>query len=261
MTDRTILLDADIVAYKAACVNEKHYDFGDTGVAVHLDHDQVITMVDNLIGEYCEATKAKRAVICLSDPDVNFRKQLDATYKANRKSTVPPQMLVWAKEYLAHEYPSFIRPRLEADDIMGILAMRPSLLGKRYAGDQCIMVSEDKDMRTIPALLFNPNQPKQGVISISEDDAIRFHMWQTICGDATDGYPGARGVGPKSDFVTYLMEDAERSEFWNVVLEAFASKGFTEEDAILQARLAHILWDTSYNFKRKKIRLWQPYWI
>ena len=42
---------------------------------------------------------------------------------------------------------------------------------------------------------------------------------------------------------------------------ASASKGYTEEDAILQARMAHILRASSYNFKTKKIRLWRPFWL
>jgi DNA polymerase-1 len=259
--NRTLLLDADIVAYKASCVHQKDYDFGDTGSARVLDHDKCISMIEGLIEEYCVATKAQRVVVCLSDPDNNFRKELDATYKAKRVTVELPEMLMWAKEYLAQEYPSFIRPRLEADDCMGILATNSKLLGSSYEGDQIIMCSEDKDMRTIPGFLYNPNQPQLGVISISEEDANRFHMWQTLTGDQTDGYPGCPGIGPKSDYVRYLMEDAEPEEFWDVVVEAYASKGFTEEDALLQARQAHILWHSSYNFKNKKIRLWQPYWM
>lgn len=260
-TERTILLDADILAFKVSVVNQHDYDFGDTGQARAIDEEEAINQADALIGEYCEAVKAQRAIICLSDPERNFRKELDATYKAHRKGQEEPVMRRWIESYLATEYPSFKRPRLEADDCMGILATMPEKLGKKYAGHEIIMVSEDKDMRTVPGKLYNPNHPDLGVLDISEEDANRFHMWQTICGDPTDGYPGCRGVGPKSDFATYLMEDADPDEFWDVVLEAYASKGMTEGDALLQARLAHILWGSSYNFKAKKVRLWQPYWI
>ncbi len=258
---RTILLDADILAYKVAVLNQYDYDFGDTGQARVIEEGEAIRQADELVGEYCEAVKAQRAVICLSDPDRNFRKELDATYKANRADTEQPVMRRWIESYLATEYVSFKRPRLEADDCMGILATRPSLLGKAYANDEIIMVSEDKDMRTVPAKLYNPNHPDLGVIDITEEEANRFHMWQTICGDPTDGYPGVKGVGPKSIYATYLMEDADPDEFWDVVLEAYASKGQTEEQAVLQARLAHILWATSFNLKTHKVRLWQPFWL
>ncbi len=39
---------------------------------------------------------------------------------------------------------------------------------------------------------------------------------------------------------------------------AYASKGFTEENAVLQARMAHIFWAEDYNFKTQGIRPWNP---
>lgn len=259
--DRTILIDADIVAYKASIVNEQSFDFGDTGVGEHLDYDGCISNVEQLINGYADTLKANKILICLSDPKVNFRKQLNPTYKHNRKSVVPPQLLSWIKEYLAHEYLSFQRPRLEADDVMGILATS----GDRFIKGDRIIVSEDKDMRTIPALVYNPNHPELGVLDISDLDAKRFHMWQTVVGDPTDGYPGCPGVGKGGRFVEYAPDIlfADQDELWDIVLEAYASKGFTEDDAILQARMARILQDGDYNYATKGIRLWNPtclYW-
>ena len=257
MKQTTILIDADIVAYKASIVNEKHFDFGDTGQAEHLDHDGCIRNVEELIGKYADRCKASRVLVCLSDPDVNFRKQLNPTYKHNRKDTVPPQMLAWIKEYLANEYQSFIRPRLEADDIMGILATS----GDRFIEGERIIVSEDKDMRTVPARVFNPNHADLGVQTISSLDAKRFHMWQTVVGDPTDGYPGCPGIGKGGRFVEFaesILEATTPTELWDLVLMAYASKGFTEEDALMQARMARILQDGDYNYKTKGIRLWNP---
>lgn len=259
--DITILIDADIVAYKASIVNEKHFDFGDTGQAEFVDHDGCIRNVDNLIGGYADKLKANRIIICLSDPKVNFRKELNPTYKHNRKDVVPPQLLSWIKEYLENEYVSFRRPRLEADDIMGILATS----GDRFIQGDRIIVSEDKDMRTVPARIFNPNHADLGVLDISNLDAKRFHMWQTVVGDPTDGYPGCPGVGKGGRFVEWAPDilGADEDELWDLVLGAYASKGFTEDDAIMQARMARILQDGDYNYKTKGIRLWNPtclYW-
>lgn len=268
----TILLDADIVAYKVATVNEDLIDWGDTGTSLVLDHTQAIKQTDELVASYCEALDASRAIICLSDPDVNFRKQLEPTYKSNRKDVKKPELLLWLKDYLAAEYQSYIRPRLEADDVMGILATS----GDRFIKGEKIMVSEDKDMRTVPGLSYNPDRPELGVLDITEEEANRFHMWQTIVGDPTDGYTGCPGIG-MGDKEMYEEEtwgfgartfgfpheifECDPADLWDVVVEAYASKGLTEEDAILQARLAHILWASSYNFKKKKVKLWQPYWL
>lgn len=257
----TILVDADIVAYKVSSLNQTDHDFGDTGSARVLDHENALNQTEELLAQYCDKLNAKRVVVCLSDPKGNFRKELEPTYKSNRVSVEKPELLQWVKDYLDHEYPSYVRPRLEADDVMGILAMRPSLLGRRYEGDDIIIVSEDKDMRTIPAAVYNPNHPELGVMDITVDQANQFMLWQTIVGDPTDGYKGCPGLGPKSIYAEYLMETADPEEYWDVVVEAYCSKGFTEDDAIHQARLAHILWDTSYNLKEQKVRLWQPYWL
>ena len=61
--ERTILIDADIVAYKASVVNEQHFDFGDTGVAEHIDHDGCIRNVEQLINGYADKLKANRIII------------------------------------------------------------------------------------------------------------------------------------------------------------------------------------------------------
>jgi DNA polymerase-1 len=228
--------------------------------ARYVDHQNAIAQCDELLSEYCETLGAQRVVICLTDK-VNFRKQYDETYKSNRKDLAKPELLQWVKDYLATEYPSYTRPRLEADDVMGILAMRPSLLGKRYEGDEVIIVSEDKDMRTIPAKVYNPRRPELGVLKITEDEANQFMLYQVLVGDPTDGYKGCPGIGPENLYVKYLMEDAEPEEYWDVVVEAYASRGFTEQDAVDQARMAHILWDSSYNFKNQKVKLWEPYWL
>lgn len=276
---RTILLDADIVAYKVSCRNQEDFDFGDTGSARIVDHEQALKDTDDIVESYCREIGAGRAIICLTDPKVNFRKELNPTYKHNRAKVERPELLEWVKGYLAQEYQSLIRPRLEADDIMGILSTCGDKFGMK--GIERVMVSEDKDMRTVPGLIYNPNHPEVGIIENSELDANRFHMWQTIVGDPTDGYPGCPGIGPggkyeeDEDGNVRLVEgarsrslsfaddllSARSKDLWDIVVEAYASKGFTEDDALLQARMAHILWATSYNFKTKKIKLWQPYWL
>jgi len=253
----TILVDADIVAYKVAIRNQEVHDFGDTGKATLLDHERCISDIDQIIGEYATKLKASKVVVCQSDPDVNFRKQLEPTYKSQRVTIEKPELLQWAKEYMHDEYQSFIRPRLEADDVMGIIATA----GDRFIEGRKIIVSEDKDMRTIPGEVYHPNRAELGVLKISRLDADLFHLWQTVVGDPTDGYPGCPGVGPGGRFVEYapdILECRTGLEAWDLVLEAYASKGLTEDDAVHQARLARILRDGDYNYKSKRIRLWTP---
>ena len=247
----TLLIDADIVAYKAAARNQQTYKF-EIGDCHHIDEEQAKRDVDAVIGEYCDILKSNTVIVCLTDPAVNFRKQLCDSYKSNRSKTEKPLLLNYIKGYLSEEYDCYLRERLEADDVMGILATHPTLIN-----DHTIIVSEDKDMRTIPADVYHPHRPENGVMHISELDAHRFHMYQVIVGDPTDGYGGCPGVGKASVYAEEVL-GADQDELWDIVLEAYASKGLTEDDAILQARFARILHARDYNFKTKKIKLWTP---
>lgn len=250
---RTLLLDADIIAYKVACLNEELYQWGPEGAdpAVAVDHAGAKKLADEIIEDYCEELKTNDVIICLTD-SVNFRKELNPTYKENRAAHRRPELLAFVKEYLK-QYRTYQRPRLEADDVMGILATHP-----RWIRGEKIMVSEDKDMRTVPGLVWNPRHPDLGILEISELDADRFHMWQTLCGDQVDGYPGCPGIGP-----VYAEEilGLDRDELWDFVLFAYCSKGLTEDDAILQARMARILRASDWNNREKKVRLWQPWFL
>ena len=251
---RTALLDADIVAFKAAAISETKFDW-DGVISYDIDEQLARNTADRLVKEYAIATESDRMIVCLTDPKVNFRKQLDPTYKSNRKDTRPPALLMYVKRYLADKYPSYIRPRLEADDIMGILATHPKLI----EGEK-VIISEDKDMRTIPTLVYNPGYPLRGIQNISELNADRFLLWQAIVGDPTDGYKGAPGVGKKSEWAVAVCE-AEREDLWPIILEAFESKGLGPDAAINQVRMAFILRSHAYNFTTKKIKLWQPEWL
>jgi DNA polymerase-1 len=251
---RTLLTDADIIAYKVAAVCEEKFDWGTSESAVYVvDEEKARREADRIVNEIADTLNAHQIVICLSDPVANWRKHFDPTYKDHRVALRKPELLMYVKRYLAESYESFIRDRLEADDVMGILATTSSII----KGEK-VMVSEDKDMRSIPGLLYNPNRSELGVIEINELDADRFHMWQTVCGDQSDGVPGCPGAGPTA---AEEIPFADRDELWDMVLFEYNTRGYTEDDAIHQARLLHILRATDYNFVTKKVRLWEPTWL
>lgn len=252
----TLLIDADIPAYAIAAKCETTADFGeDYELAVDLSPEQIEDMVTEEI-EWCmKKTKCDQVIVALSDPTTPgyFRRELEPTYKMTTgRAARKPELLQSVKNHLADRYKYYVRPRLEADDVLGILATHPYLIEGRK-----VICSADKDLRTIPAPVFNPQKPELGVMDIDPLDADRFHMYQTIVGDTTDGYPGCPGIGEKSPFAEEIIE-ADRNELWDIVLDAYASKGRTEDDAILQARMARILRAEDYNFKTHKIKLWNP---
>lgn len=259
---RTLLLDADIIAYKFAAAPEQAFDFGLPEVCrVEVDVSKCIDATREYITEIREFLYATDVIVCLSDPKDNFRKSIYPQYKSNRIGVRKPEHLMTVKDFMAEHYRTYLRSGLEADDCMGILATHPTLI----KGEK-IMVSEDKDMLTVPGLLFNPRvdmKPKQ----ITEREACRAHFIQTIVGDACDGYPGAKGVGIKSTEVAAIQKARTAVDMWQSVLDAFTrsmiAAGRTNGAAIIQAavtqaRLARILRASDWDFQQARPILWTP---
>lgn len=253
---RTLLIDADIIAYRASASNEQRIDWGDGVVSCEADFDGAKRDARDTLDALVEQLEATDLIVCLSDDFSNWRKDIYPLYKTNRAETVRPQHLYDMKDWLAETYPTDRRPRLEADDVMGILSTEP------HKGER-IIVSADKDMQTIPGLLFNPNKDSF-VREVTPEEAERFMLWQGICGDQTDGYPGCPGSGPGAaepllagigweSFVHTFksgprkgLEETRWREVdmgcrWAAIVSAYEKAGLTEADAVIQVNLARIL--------------------
>ncbi len=231
----TLLIDADIIAYKCALLNESVYDAN--------------RKAGNIINRYIDILNADEALICLSDKN-NWRKHLLPSYKHNRKDIERPVHLDAVKLHLTQNYTSIIYENLEADDVMGILSTHPTKIqGKK------IIVSEDKDMRTIPGWLYNPNKDIQPQY-ISELEADRFHLYQTLTGDSTDGYKGCPNIGPVK--ATKILDTYHQSNWWNAIVDTYKCQGLSEGNALTQARIARICRATDYDFTSNNVLLWHP---
>jgi DNA polymerase-1 len=280
---RTLLLDADLLAYHASAANERRYNWGDGIKSVAADELKARAFAEERIEKFADKLKADEVIVCLSDDFNSFRKdRVDPNYKSNRNEVERPLHLYDIKDYLAETYDTVRWTALEADDVMGILATDPTRTDER------IIVSSDKDMMSVPGKLYRPPIWLQGklirkgvLMDISLEEADRFHLYQTLIGDATDGYKGAPGIGPKAaeailDGVMWVQQERtlksgprkgltltewKPSEgayipAWLRVVAAFEKAGLTEAEALQQAQLARILryedWDG------RSPRLWLP---
>lgn len=240
---RTLLLDGDIVAYQIACRNETSIDWGDDVVQRSTDMEAAKAQIDKQIKSYKKMLGATRIIVCLTDSQ-NFRKEILPSYKSNRKGVIKPALLTEIRKYLHESQEVFIRPFLEADDVMGILSTKP--------GNNCIIIARDKDMKTIPGKLWDGEK----FTHITDEAAEYFHMYQTLVGDASDGYKGCPGVGPKT--AEKILQGWRYEALWPIVVQAYLDAGQTEEDALRNARLARILrwqdWDSDFKIPI----LWTP---
>lgn len=242
-----LLIDGDILAFRAAASHQSSLNFDDAEPPViTIDEKGARKFIDDELDWLVAKLKADSFLICLSDDFDNFRKQVWPGYKGHRTGE-RPQDLYPIKDWMMERRNAVREPSLEADDLMGILATRP------YPTKQ-IIVSQDKDMRTVPGYLFRPEDPKAKVLKITPQEAARYHLYQTLIGDSTDGYKGCPGIGPVK--AEKILGDLEGVAAWEAVVETYAARGLREADALQQARLAFILHGSHYEDNR--VRLWTP---
>jgi DNA polymerase-1 len=232
-----LLVDGDIVAYKAAASAETPINWGDGLWTLHCFEQDVAIRLDDQLDKLLDEAPVKDCVIALSDTQ-NYRKELAPYYKANRKDTRKPLLLGWAREYLRDTYNTIIYRRLEADDVLGILGT---------ANTDTIIWSEDKDLLTVPAKHWINGE----VVEISEEEANYNHYVQTLTGDATDNYKGCPKIGAVTAHKLLQVEPT-----WNTVVTAYAKQGLGEAVALEQARLARILRNGEYDTDTAEVKLW-----
>ena len=242
LSQKILLIDADLYLYRACAAAEEEVDWGDDLWSLQTDLKEAKAIFQRTLQEVCEALDTANFILCFSDRD-NFRKEVLPSYKGGRKKVRKPcgykAAVEWAKQtYLWHS-----EPLLEADDVMGILATAPDSKG--------VILSDDKDMLTLPAKLYRPQSGEHHDISVA--DADRAFLTQSLTGDPTDGYTGVPRVGA----VTAAKILGVRPS-WSAVVAAYIKAGLTEADAIQQARCARILRFEDWDQETSTIELWEP---
>lgn len=243
---RIALIDADITAFASAAAVEKPINWGDGVWTLHADEGEGQRIFRETIARIRGNVEADKVILAFSDNDANWRKDVLPTYKADRVTKRPPLLRRALTEWAKGEFECFTRPTLEGDDVLGILATR-----KRKRGEEFIICTIDKDLKTIPGVHFNTNHKK--LFTVTEEEADRWHLIQTLTGDATDNYSGCPKIGPVA-----AQRILDAGATWENVVAAYEKAGLSEEEALVQARVARICRATDYNFKTKQVILWTP---
>ena len=152
------------------------------------------------------------------------------------------------KKHLRNEWGAELTKELEADDLIGMRATSP-------VSELDVIVSIDKDFKSIPCDLYNPDKSDLGIQKITEEEADYYFMFQTLVGDTTDNYRGCPGVGPvKADNI--LSGSTGVKDMWEKILVAYDKAGLSSKHALVQARVARILRHGEY--VDGKVKLWKP---
>ena len=241
----TLLIDADWLLYAACSACEYDIRWDEWIHTLHLEQSDAKSYMTHQVGKWQDATGHKSVVMCLSSYPT-FRHQLSPKYKANRTGRRKPLGLRDLRVWLESEYDVRCHVSLEADDVMGILMTNGSYKDP-------IMVTADKDMRTIPGPLLRMDKMEVNDLA----DANRNWMIQALVGDASDNYPGLKGFGPvKAEKL--LAEHKTLPAMWSAVVGAYRKGGGTFADALLNARMARILRYGDYDFVAGTVELWDP---
>lgn len=273
--------DADYFVFAAASASVQSFMHDDGIITQWADHNQAreafMESIENIQKRNRRYSSAK-AIMVFTDK-VNWRNGVLESYKGNRKGLRGGKPLGYMelKAWVEANYTCISRPTLEGDDVLGILMTNPSLVG----ADEFVGVSPDKDFNTIPGRFLWLTGGAEKVITEAEAD--RWHMMQTLAGDATDGYTGCPGIGKDTalefldnPYIAFLDSKVLKSgprkgetvEFWNkrelepgertwdAIVSLYNKAGLTEEDALVQARVARIL--RSSDYQNRAVILWNP---
>lgn len=197
-------------------------------------------VIERWLGSSCSV------IVCFSGSN-NWRKLVYPPYKAFRVVQRRPIAFKFVKEWFIKNADCRMSDGLEADDLLGIIATSHD--------SATIIVSIDKDLQSVPGFLYNPDKQREPRL-VSKSEADWFHVYQTLMGDKTDGYPGCPGIGPVKAYRAlgkpgqYTYQELW-GRAWSLYRRAGASLGQSESDSleamVKQGMVARILrkgeWD------------------
>ena len=219
------LLDADILCYRVGfATNDEHENTAIETMAVFLEDLLMFDLID------CEEHEL------FLTGKVNYRNDIAVTapYKGNRKDVKKPIHLPLLREYLQTAWAASVSDGQEADDDIAIRATE--------LGDDCIIVSIDKDFMQVPG--WHYNFVKKEKKYVTPEEGLRFFYKQILTGDNADNIKGIHRVGDVK--ATKMLADAKtEQELYACCVEAMGAERVLEN--------ARLLW-----LRRQPNQLWEP---
>lgn len=265
------LFDADILLYRFAFRNEAEIQWEEGCVSQHEEFERAVFELNSFVESVRDRVGADSSRMVFSG-NRNFRYDVEPTYKYNRLERPHSPLRDKLKAYIREKYWCLSMPRIEGDDLLGILTTE---MPGRFT-----VCTIDKDLQQIPGRLYNWDKDVLKVVT--EEEADRFFFYQIIKGDPGDGYSGCPGAGDTlaTDFLNnpfkkvpydYIFSRGQRKgqvevrydtipcdDIWEGIVSLYEWKGLDEAEALKQARLARILTTRLYNKSTDYPILWTP---
>ena len=243
----TLLIDADWLVYSSCCAAEEDTRWNEWQHQLTSDVRDCIGIFESRLEVFKNIAEDKHDIVMCFTSYPTFRHEIFPEYKMNRIGKRKPLALKHTIDIIKQEYECVSYPNLEGDDVLGLLATNG-----QYKNP--IIVSVDKDMKTIPCKLIREDE----ILHITEKKADRHWFEMSLAGDSGDGIAGLKGMGMVTASKTLANTPDTRDALWSKVQETYTKKGYSIADAILNARLTRILREGDYNYSTGEVKLWQP---
>lgn len=243
---RVILVDADILAFRASSSVQKDIDWGDGLWTCHAYLSDAIFQFNEMFEAICHKIKydpdEDKVIMCLSDKD-NFRKLINPEYKANRKNSRKPTCYKGLVEWIKSHYVYEVEKYFEGDDIISWLAC----LNNGDPSWNIWIISGDKDFLTVPDVtFFDFLRGKQTVVDYKT--ALYNLMYQVIIGDKADNYFGVPGYGPVK--ARRYLDEHKDENLVEATINLYKKEGLTLADFYFNYNMAHLIDDSIYDGKQ-----------
>lgn len=219
-----------------------------------------------------EDVKPTHLAVCFDRPKPTFRQTLYAGYQAHR-----PQMAddLSGQINTLHEalkrvgIQIFEMDGYEADDLIGTLAYQSNKNENKKENIEVKIVTGDRDLLQLVTNNIHILFPIIGITNMTEFDGKRvkekygvtpeqFVDYKALIGDASDGYPGVSGIGPKTASNLLKQFGSFENIYTNIsdVSPKIAEKLATDaEQAALAKKLATIVTDAPVTLHLKDCSL------
>jgi DNA polymerase I len=213
-----------------------------------------------------EDQKPTHVIVCFDRPKPTFRKALYAGYQAHRPAMadgLAPQIGMLHDALERMQVAIFEVDGYEADDVIGTLAHQATASAEDL---EVIIVTGDRDLLQLVKPQVKVLTPVVGLKeTVLYDEAkveekfgitpAQFIDYKALIGDASDGYPGVTGIGPKTA-VSLLQQYKTFENLYQHIAELpekTAVKLATDaEQAALAKKLATIVTDAPVHFEITK---------
>lgn len=256
LNNPTLLIDADIIIYQICFSNTHETIFedpisGEIQLLPYSNPKDLYSGADTYLASLREKLDAGKMLLILSDKE-NFRKDILPSYKAHRKLVAKPMGMSYLRKYLEENYECMTKPRLEADDVLGILSTKDT---PKLGSNPKVIVSIDKDFDSVPGYVYNPMKDYRPRL-IGQEEADYNFFKQGLMGDKTDGYFGCPSIGEVTACKVLDKALKDKIPLYDAVIAQYKKKDIDEEEALVQLRCARILRDEDYDYKTGEVKLW-----